>query len=156
VTGALGTLGRSLVRRLLQFGEPVRVLVRRPPDGGPHEKIQLMYGDLGDPAAVDRAVEGIEVVFHVGAAMHGGIAEFTSGTVWGTRNIVDACERHGVRKLVYVSSLAVLHNAGHEPDAPITESFPYEPLASLRGLYSQTKLEAEKAVLEAVAENRIR
>jgi predicted dehydrogenase/nucleoside-diphosphate-sugar epimerase len=155
VTGALGTLGGALVSRLLQFREPVRVLVRRPPDGGPHERIQLVYGDLGDPAAVDRAVEGVEVVFHVGAAMHGGIAEYTSGTVWGTRNIVDACERHGVRKLVYVSSLAVLHNAGHEPDAPITESFPYEPQASMRGLYSQTKLEAEKTVLEAVAENRI-
>ncbi|HEY2013024.1 MAG TPA: NAD-dependent epimerase/dehydratase family protein [Bryobacteraceae bacterium] len=155
VTGAHGMLGRALVNRLSQFGEPLRLMVRKPPATPPGSRIQLVYGDLGDPTAVDRAVEGIELVFHVGAAMKGGLAEFTSGTVWGTRNIVDACERHGVHKLVYVSSMTVLHNAGHLPDAPVTEKFPYEPFAAKRGLYSQTKLEAERTVLQAVGENRI-
>jgi nucleoside-diphosphate-sugar epimerase len=148
-------LGRALVRRLSEFGEPLRLLVRKPPATPPGDKIQLIYGDLGDPATVDRALQGIDLVFHLGAAMRGGIAEFASGTVWGTRNIVDACERNGVRKLVYVSSMTVLHNAGHLPDAPITEKFPYEPFAARRGLYSQTKLEAERTVLQAADENRI-
>lgn len=155
VTGAHGALGRALVRRLTEFGEPLRLFVRRPPATPPGDKIQLVYGDLGDPEAVDRAVQGIDLVFHLGAAMRGGLAAFASGTVWGTRNIVDACERHGVKKLVYVSSLEVLHNAGHLPDAPVTEKFPYEPFASRRGLYSQTKLEAERTVLQSVEENRI-
>ena len=155
VTGAHGMLGQALVRRLREFGEPLRLAVRRPPETSPGEAIELVFGDLGDPDFVDRAVEGMEVVFHVGAAMRGGLAEFTSGTMWGTRNIVDACERHGVRKLVYVSSMSVLHNAGHLPDTPVTETFPYEPHAALRGLYTQTKLEAEKTVLLAAEENRI-
>ena len=51
--------------------------------------------------------------------------------------------------------MSVLHNAGHLPDAPVTEKFPYEPFAARRGLYSQTKLEAERTVLQAAAENRI-
>ncbi len=155
ITGAHGMLGSALVHRLTEFGEPLRLLVRTPPATPPGEKIQLLYGDLGDPDAVDRAVQGIDLVFHLGATMRGGLAEFTSGTVWGTRNIVDACERHGVRKLVYVSSMTVLHNAGHLPDAPVTEKFPYEPFAARRGLYSQTKLEAERTVLQAAEENRI-
>ena len=155
VTGAHGVLGQALVRRLREFGEPLRLAVRRPPETPPDERTQLMFGDLGDPDYVDRLVDGIELVFHVGAAMRGGVAEFASGTVWGTRNIVDACERHGVSKLVYVSSLSVLHNSGHLPEAAVTEKFPYEPRAALRGLYSQTKLEAERTVLQAVEEGRI-
>ena len=155
VTGAHGMLGQALVRRLREFPEPLRLAMRRPPEKPPGGGVEFVFGDLGDPEFVDRAVEGTDVVFHLGAAMRGGLAEFTSGTVWGTRNIVDACERHGVRRLVHVSSMTVLHNAGHLPDAPVTESFPYEPHASWRGLYTQTKLEAEKTVLQAVEENRI-
>jgi predicted dehydrogenase/nucleoside-diphosphate-sugar epimerase len=155
VTGASGMLGQALVRRLLESGEPLRLAVRRPPDRPPGNRIQLMYGDLGDPDFVDRAVEGIDLVFHVGASMRGGLAEFTSGTVWGTRNVVDACEKHNVRKLLYVSSLNILHTAGHLPGQPVTEKSPYEPLAALRGLHVQTKLEAERTVLQAVEENRI-
>ena len=155
VTGAHGRLGQALVRRLLECGEPLRLAVRRPPETPPSERTQLVFGDLGDPGFVDRAVAGMDMVFHLGAAMRGSVAEFASGTVWGTRNIVDACERHNVRKLVYVSSLSVLDSAGHLPEEPVTEKFPYEPHAARRGLYAQTKLEAERTVLQAVAENRI-
>ena len=155
VTGAGGFLGRPLVKRLQDAGEPLRLLLRRPPKsplpGGPH----LVFGDLGNPEAVDRAVEGVEIVFHVGAAMKGGPFEFSSGTVWGTRNVIDACQRHGVKKLVYVSSMSVLDHAGHRPGVAVNEASPYEPHPEQRGLYTQTKLEAEKMVVEAAAEGRI-
>ena len=74
VTGATGLIGRHLVRRLLQEGNRVRIFVRRQPpaefmnDGN----VEVLLGDLGDPAAVDRAVAGAEIVYHVGAAMKGG------------------------------------------------------------------------------------
>jgi predicted dehydrogenase/nucleoside-diphosphate-sugar epimerase len=155
VTGANGFLGRALVRRLRESGEPIRLLVRRPPQNPPEDDIHLVYGDLGNPAVVDRAMEGIEVVYHVGAAMRGGPFEFQAGTIWGTRNVVDACERHGVRRLVHVSSMSVLDHAGHEPGVPVNESSPYEPYPDRRGLYTQTKLESEKTVLEAARAGRI-
>jgi predicted dehydrogenase/nucleoside-diphosphate-sugar epimerase len=155
VTGGGGFLGRALVRRLRQSGEPIRLLVRRPPHTPPEEGIHLVYGDLGNPAVVDRAMRGIDVVYHVGAAMKGGPFEFQSGTIWGTRNVVDACIRHRVRRLVYVSSMSVLDHAGHVAESPVSESSPYEPHADRRGLYTQTKLEAERTVLEAVAAGRI-
>ena len=73
-------------------GQTVRVLVRRPvaafrDDAG----VQQVIGDLGDPRIVDHAVAGAGVVYHVGAAMRGGPRDFESGTVWGTRNVLDAC-----------------------------------------------------------------
>ena len=150
VTGATGFLGRVLLQRLRQRGEPVRVLVRRPSESLAQDPlIQQVCGDLGDPAAVERAVRGVEVVYHVGAAMGGGKADFERGTVWGTRNIVAACLRHSVKKLVYVSSLTVLDHAGHRAGEPVTESSPLEPRAEARGFYTQSKLEAEKIVLDA-------
>ena len=155
VTGANGFLGRALVKRLRAEEEPLRLLLRRPPSTAPSADLQLVYGDLGNPAVADRAVAGMEIVFHVGAAMKGGPFEFQSGTVWGTRNIVEACERHGVRRLVYVSSMSVLDHAGHRPGDPVNEASPYEPSPEARGLYTQTKLEAENIVLEAARENRI-
>ena len=156
VTGAGGFVGRALVRRLRESGQPIRLLVRRPPLEAPDDPdVHLVYGDLGDPAVVDRAVEGIETVFHAGAAMRGGQEEFQSGTVWGTRNIVSACERLGVRKLVYVGSLSVLDHAGHRPGEPVVENSPYEPYPERRGYYTQTKLEAERIVLQAAAEGRV-
>ncbi|HUB77935.1 MAG TPA: NAD-dependent epimerase/dehydratase family protein [Bryobacteraceae bacterium] len=156
VTGAAGFVGRALVDRLrAETGEPLRLMMRRPSSTEPPPDVQLVYGDLGDPASVDRAMQGIDIVFHLGAAMKGGNFEYQSGTIWGTRNVIDACERHRVRRLVYVSSMSVLDHAGHRPGFPVNESAPYEPYPEQRGLYTQTKLEAERMVLDAAATGRI-
>jgi nucleoside-diphosphate-sugar epimerase len=111
--------------------------------------IHLVLGDLGDKEAIDKAVKGIDVVYHVGAAMKGSGADFERGTVQGTRNIVDACVRFGVRRFVHVSSMSVLDHAGPRTGA-VNESSRLEPYPEQRGFYTQTKLEAEKIVLDAV------
>jgi nucleoside-diphosphate-sugar epimerase len=147
VTGGAGFLGSELVRRLRERGERVRLLLRRaaePPDP------KAVYGSLGDPEAVDRAVAGTEIVYHAGAAMRGGAAEFEQGTVWGTRNIIDSCLRQGVKKLIYVSSMSVFDHAGHPDGAPVKEDWRYEPYPERRGAYTRTKLEAERMVLDAI------
>lgn len=150
VTGAGGFLGGALVRRLREQGEQPRLLLRR--HGGDDKSFPAVYGNLGDPEAVDRAVEGVEVVFHVGAAMRGGPAEFQAGTVWGTRNVIESCLRHNVKRLVYVSSLGVLDHAGHKAGEPVTEDSPLEPYPERRGWYTRSKLEAEKMVRVATEE----
>ena len=156
VTGAGGFLGGALLRRLLQEGESVRVHARRPlANLDAHPGLQSVYGDLGDPALVDHAIQGVETVYHIGAAMKGSAADFERGTVWGTRNVIAACLRHNVKRLVYVSSLSVLDQAGHRPGEPLNESFAYEPFPEKRGAYTQTKLQAEQLVLEAVREQNL-
>ncbi|MDR7420627.1 MAG: NAD-dependent epimerase/dehydratase family protein [Armatimonadota bacterium] len=157
VTGASGFLGRRLTERLLQRGEAVRILVRRPQKCpvGSDPRVEVVVGDLGDSAAVEAAVRGAEVVYHVGAAMHGGWAEHGRGTIGGTTNVVESCLAHGVHRLVYVSSLSVLHWSALDGATGVTESAPLEPRPEARGFYTRAKLAAERLVVEAVEKRRL-
>ena len=150
VTGASGFLGRALVSRLRKSGKRIRVLVRRPMPGWDTDSdLQVVYGDLGDPAVVDRAVEGVSTVYHVGAAMKGGIADFHSATVVGTQNVVDGALKYGIRRLVHVSSITVLDYVGHR-GGPMTEVSPIEPHPEWRGAYTESKVRAERIVLDGI------
>jgi len=154
VTGAAGFLGRVLVERLHAQGKRVRVLVRRPAAWLSYlSGVQVVVGDLGEPAIVDHAIAGASIVYHVGAAMKGSLRDFEAGTIWGTRNVIESCRKHGTERLVYVSSLSVLDHAGRDPGKQLTESSAYEPHPDRRGAYTQTKLEAEKMVIKAIEEN---
>lgn len=153
VTGGAGFLGRALVECLREAGETPRFLLRRAPAVANPDT--FVVGSLGQPDVVDRAVAGVEVVYHLGAAMKGGKEEFEQGTVWGTRNVIDACVRHGA-KLIYVSSMSVADHAGHVTGVPVTESSPYEPFPDRRGVYTQTKFRAETMVLDAIRDQGLR
>ncbi len=150
VTGASGGLGGEVLRRLAA-GRRVRAFVRRPPAEVP-PGVDIALGDLGDPDAVDRAVQGVRYVVHVGAAMKGGWDEHERATVAGTRNVVEACRRHGVQKLVHISSMSVNDWAGGEGGV-LSESSRNEPHPEERGHYTRAKLEAEKIVSSAVVEH---
>ena len=158
VTGATGLIGRHLVRRLLQAGNRVRIFVRRPPETEfmNNGNVEIFLGDLGDPIAVDRAVRGAEIVYHVGAAMKGGAHDHERGTVCGTQNVVDSVLRNDVQRLVYISSLSCLHAAISGRGAVIQEDWPVEPSPTKRGAYTQAKTTAEKIVLDAVRERQLR
>jgi nucleoside-diphosphate-sugar epimerase len=150
VTGANGFLGRALVHRLLESGKKVRVLVRRPmPEWEADPNLQVIYGDLGDPKVVDCAVHGVSTVYHVGAAMKGGRASFQCATVAGTQNVVDAALKHGVKRMVYVSSITILDYAGYNGQ-PMNESSPIEPHPDWRGAYTESKVKAEQIVIDAI------
>lgn len=156
VTGAAGFLGKALVKALVARGQRVRVLIRKPmKEYDAASGVQAVIGDLGNPRIVDHAVAGASVVYHVGAAMRGGPNDFEAGTVWGTRNVVDACLKHRTQKLVYVSSLSVLDHAGRDPAVTMTESSNFEPYPEKRGAYTQTKLTAEAMVTDAIREHAL-
>ena len=157
VTGANGLIGRHLVRRLLQEGNRVRIFVRRQPlaEFMTDSNIEVFLGDLGDPTAVDRAMAGTEIVYHVGAAMKGGAHDHQRGTVCGTQNIVDSVVRHHVSRLVYISSLSCLHATVARRGDVVTEDWPVEPYPTKRGAYTQAKTAAEKIVLDAVRDRHL-
>ncbi len=148
VTGANGYLGRATVARLRADGHRVRVFVRRMPDKAA-EGVEYVFGNLGDPAAVDRAVKGAEIVIHVGAAMKGGWPDHKGGTVAGTQNVIDACKKYGVKQLVHISSMSVFDWAGSVGKGSVDENVGLEPRSDERGAYTRAKLEAEKLVVEA-------
>ncbi len=151
VTGASGLLGRMLLDRLRGNGESVRVLVRRrSPDLERLPAVQVVYGDLGDPEAVDRAIAGVQLVYHVGATMRGrSWADFEAGTVCGTSNVVHSCLKHDVERLVHVSSVTVLDYAAQSPHAVVDETAPLETYPEKRGSYTRAKVLAERIVVDA-------
>ncbi len=150
VTGASGGLGGAVLRRLAP-GRKVRVLVRRIPSE-PWPGVDVVVGDLGDEEAVERAVRGARTVVHVGAAMKGGWEDHERGTVEGTRKVVEACRRHGVEKLVHISSLSVADWAGQDGGV-LSEGSRLEPRPEDRGHYTRAKLAAERIVSEAAREH---
>ncbi len=156
VTGANGLLGRALVRRLIEQGERIRLFVRREPSADlvAHPLVEVVLGDLGDPSAVARGLANATTVFHCGAAMFGPWPAHVSGTIEGTRNVLASCLAHGVKKLVYVSSLSVLDTSALSGKV-VTESSPLEPRSEERGAYSRGKFQAEALVRAAVSEQQL-
>lgn len=149
VTGASGNLGKAVVAALRARGDRVRALVRRVPEQAV-DGVSYALGNLGDPEAVARAVAGVEVVIHVGAATRGGWPEHRVGTVVGTENVVAACRAHGVQQLVYVSSMSVIDWAGTAArGGTVDETAALEPRPEERGPYTRAKLAAEQIVARA-------
>jgi nucleoside-diphosphate-sugar epimerase len=155
VTGGAGKLGSAIVDALVANGRSVRVLARRAPRRAVAAQIEYVVGDLGDPDVVDRAVRGVRSIVHAGAAMGGDWNKFLGGTIVGTRNVLESMRRHGVRRLVHVSSLSVVDWAGNDQSHPVDERTAYEPRPDERGYYTQSKLEAERLVRAAAEAGQI-
>jgi dihydroflavonol-4-reductase len=151
VTGASGQLGRKLVPRLLETGYKVRAHYRSTekaerwkPDLG-----EPVFGDLLEPAWIDRAVRGCDIVIHCAAlvSLRPGREELAHRiNVEGTRAVVEACKLHKVRKLIYVSSIVTI--GASEDGLPIDESAKFN-LQNSGIPYIDTKREAERLVLES-------
>jgi predicted dehydrogenase/nucleoside-diphosphate-sugar epimerase len=157
VTGGTGFIGSHLVRRLVSEGRSVRVFCRKHSnlDALPIKGVEVAFGDLSDFDAVCRAMQGIEVLYHLGATMGGDWAEYQRGTVDGTKYVLQAAVRAGVRKVIHVSSLGVL-DACHFPNGKaMDESFPVEPQPEARGYYSRAKLQAEIIAREFAHEGKL-
>ena len=147
VTGGAGFLGRAIVPRLRERGDNVRTFQRGKYADLESLGIDCFRGNLGDIDSLARAIEGCEIVFHVGAKVGVGGAhrEFYNTNVVGTRNVLELCQRYGVAKLVYTSSPSVVFTGNDDED--INESAPYPP--RFLNSYSKTKAEAERLVLAA-------
>jgi dihydroflavonol-4-reductase len=142
VTGASGFVGGALANRLLGDGAEVRALVR---DASRARELaargaELVTGDLTDPNALRRAVEGCAVVFNVGAALHGSAAWQYAVNVAGVSALVAAARQAGVGRLVQVSSVAVY---GYDRPGIMTEAMPPRPGVEY---YAQSKALGERVL----------
>ena len=152
VTGATGFVGGHLARTLAARGDVVRGLVRSPEGAvalGEHG-INPIHGDLEDPRAIEAAVDGVDRVFHC-AAMLGDWLDAKrarSVNVEGTRRLLEAAERAGVRRVVHLSSLSVLgtrHHHGSDERGPYVYGDPY----------TDTKIDSERVAREFSARGRL-
>jgi dihydroflavonol-4-reductase len=151
VTGAAGFIGSHVAAALAEAGAEVRAFDRRPP-AEPPPGVEPVAGDLLDPDALRRAVEGCDAVFHL-AALYSydrtEAAAMQAINVDGTRLLLDAAARgHPRRRIVHTSSCGT---CGPVPGRPATES-DGPPAWELSVPYKRTKLEGEGLALRAAGE----
>jgi nucleoside-diphosphate-sugar epimerase len=146
VTGGAGFIGSNMVERLVQQGERVRVLddfsTGKRENLAPWlDRIELIEGDIRDPEAVRRAMQGADYVLHQAAlpSVPRSVADPVSThqvNATGTLNVLLAARDAGVKRLVYASSSSVY---GNSPELPKREDMPTHPLSP----YAASKLAGE-------------
>jgi uncharacterized protein YbjT (DUF2867 family) len=113
LTGATGTIGSALLRRLTGAGEPVRCLVRDPRRLGEHRvRVQIAMGDLADPPSFRNALRGVSTVVHLAAAIRDEPrASIEELNAVATLRLVRAAERAGARRFVFFSAMGARHHS---------------------------------------------
>jgi 3beta-hydroxy-Delta5-steroid dehydrogenase / steroid Delta-isomerase len=152
VTGGSGFVGANLVTTLLDRGHQVRSFDRAPSPLPQHPQLEVLQGDVTDPAVCAAAVDGIDTVFHTAAIIElmGGASvtdEYRKRSfginVGGTENLVHAGQASGVKRFVYTSSNSVVMGGQNIPGGD--ETLPYT--SRFNDLYTETKVVAERFVL---------
>ncbi len=149
ITGATGFIGSHLAKELIEKRIKIKCLVRRSSPNEAQEFLksigaEIVYGDLTDKESLKNAVDGVDVVFHLGGGGRVGMTKevLYKINVEGTRNILDACIQNGnIKKFIHTSTCAVM---GNIRNGPADETFPPNPVNIM---YSQAKTEAEKIAL---------
>jgi 2-alkyl-3-oxoalkanoate reductase len=147
VTGGTGFTGKALVRRMLDEGHIVVALDNQ--EGHKTDELrewgaEVIIGSVTDRDVVARCMRGVEVVQHAAAAFRDLTVSrdyYREVNVEGTRNVLDAAVREGVRKFIYCSTCGVHGNVDHPPGG---EDAPIQPA----DYYQQTKYDAEPIVLD--------
>jgi len=148
VSGANGHLGNNLVRFLLKQGIPVRAAVRNINNRKPFEGLncELVQADITDKASFVKALQGVETFYSVGAAFKlwakDPEKEIYDVNMIGTRNTIEAAAEAGVKRIVYVSSIAALDYT----NLPARESNGYNP--DRRDMYYNSKNDGEKLAFD--------
>src|SRR5881394_3924495 len=127
VTGASGFLGSHVARQLVARGEDVRVLLRASSHNRAIGDLSLEYvtGDLRDPASLERAMKGVQRVFHVAADYRPWARrskEIYESNVGGTKNLLEAAKRAGIEKFIYTSTVATVAVDRPQPPNEFTDA----------------------------------
>jgi len=150
ITGGTGHIGNNLTRALIAERRRLRLLIYTEPQGLDGLDFERVAGDVLDPASLDRAFDGAEVVYHVAGriSIYRDAALVHKVNVLGTRNVVEACLRAKVSRLVHVSSV---HAFTQEPfNEPIRESHPL--VTDRRALpYDRSKADGEREIQAGIA-----
>ncbi len=160
VTGATGLLGSHITERLVARGDHVRALVRPTSDTRYLRElgVDLVEGDLTDPATCRRAMDGVRVVYHSAAKVGdwGRWAEFQTGCLDATENLARAAAEARVERFLHISSTSAY---GHpaEGGPPVDESAPLgQNLWPIWDYYTRSKVECERILWRMVDRDGLR
>lgn len=155
VTGANGHLGNNLVRLLINKGIPVRASVRNLKNKTPFVGLdcEIVQADISDKQSLISALQGVETFYAVGAVFKlwakDPKKEIYDTNILGVENMIAAATEAGVKRIVYVSSIAALNYT----QFPIKESYGYN--ADRRDMYYNSKNDGEKLAFELAKKHHI-
>jgi dihydroflavonol-4-reductase len=157
VTGASGLVGANLIRILLEQGRNVSALVHADRRAFAELDVETISADVREPVSLENAMKGVEVVYHLAGSISLSMEswpEVSAVNAQGTRNVVAACLKHGVRRLVHFSSIDALRQ--YPLDQPLDENQPLideglsgDALAQIPP-YDLSKAQGEREVLAGI------
>jgi dihydroflavonol-4-reductase len=151
VTGATGFLGSHVARVLAEQGAHLRLLVRPTSDlrNIADLNAERVEGDLRDPASIEKGLAGCDALFHVAADYRLWVRDpeqMYRSNVDGTRALLEAARKQGVRRVVYTSSVATM---GFSSNGTLADENSPVGLADMIGHYKRSKFMAEQVAFEA-------
>src|SRR6266852_9131316 len=158
LTGATGFLGSHVARVLADQGAQLRLLVRpasdlRNLDGLNGDRgVDRVVGDLRDAVSIEKALSGCDVVFHVAADYRLWVRdpdEMYRSNVEGTRYLLEAARKQGVRRVVYTSSVATMGFSSASKNGDAAEEQSPVGIEDMIGHYKRSKFMAERVAVEA-------
>jgi dihydroflavonol-4-reductase len=151
ITGATGFLGSHVARVLAEQGARLRLLVRTSSDlrNVADLEAERIEGDLRDVKSFERALAGCDALFHVAADYRLWVRDpeqMYRSNVEGTRSLIEAAHRQGVRRIVYTSSVATM---GFGSNGTLADESSPVSLAEMIGPYKRSKFMAEQVAFDA-------
>ncbi len=136
VTGATGMVGKIIVLKLVERGYRVRVLTRN--QSYQDSRLEIIYGDLGDTAVIEKLLHGAEYVFHCAAELNDETKMWQTNVI-GTQNLINTTAKHQIKYICHLSSVGVI---GKFNGTVADEKTACAPL----NMYEKSKLAAEEFV----------
>ena len=154
VTGATGHIGNVLVRKLVEKGYEVTAFVRNTEKAEylKNLDIKFAYGDVRNIESLERAFDGAEIVFHLAGIIdigNGNKKTMYEVNVEGSKNVVKACKKMNVRRLVYTSSVHAIKEKKKGEIITETKEFSKD---WVKGTYAKTKAEATQYMLSQIGD----
>src|ERR1035441_7388540 len=156
VTGATGFLGSHVARVLAEQGAELRLLVRPNSNLRNLEGLNAdrVIGDLRDPASIEKSLSGCHALFHVAADYRLWVrdpGEMYRSNVEGTRSLLDAARKQGVRRIVYTSSVATMGftSDSKTKSGPLADESSPVSLADMIGRSEESRFMAEQGAVKA-------
>jgi dihydroflavonol-4-reductase len=150
VTGASGHVGVNLVRELIVRGRKVRILIHDHPWPLKELNVEVVNGDVCDIESLNRAFYGVDSVYHLAARIsivQNNWSVLEKINVTGTRNVIEACLKSGVRRLIHFSSIHALEqkpmNCPVDESRPLVKSSNYPP-------YDRSKAAGDEEILRGI------